>query len=468
MRRTESSALSYYRSPLSCHATLPASISEGDAALLKFLSNVRYESLPLSPAKDTTGHPAYRSFVVRTLWRLYTWRLTQAGRWFVWPTLGFLAYTSASLEFQSYIPLCYVCAIWLVTLIAGVYYVPRVKLTAHHADRVCAGQDLAVDLHVLPTPRQPNVELFVMPHRLPHDVDSAPDDGVALAPLVQGESQRARLSLRCSKRGAYRLQGFRVETDFPFGIFRTYQTFKDERKLLVYPKFHPLRRLDIPTGRRYQPGGVALVSILGDSMEDIGNRDYRDGDNLRDIDWRATARLNKMIVREYREEYMLRAAVILDTHVAPRSSSETSESFERAVSLCAAVGDYLARNEYVIDIFAAGPNLYHLMAGRSLAYLDQILDILACVNVNPVEPFDTIEPELTENLSRISSVICIFTDWNQTRRAFAERLRAQGVAIKAIIVREGKCTINPAEDEDAFNGIRVFSKEDFDRGIEEL
>ncbi len=48
----------------------------------------------------------------------------------------------------------------------------------------------------------------------------------------------------------------------------------------------------------------------------------------------------------------------------------------------------MARQEYLVDIFAAGPDLYHLMAGRSLAYLDQILDILASVDGSEEEPFD--------------------------------------------------------------------------------
>ena len=53
----------------------------------------------------------------------------------------------------------------------------------------------------------------------------------------------------------------------------------------------------VPSGRRYQPGGIAMASKLGDSFEFIGNREYRDGDNLRDMDWRATARLSRPIVR---------------------------------------------------------------------------------------------------------------------------------------------------------------------------
>ena len=388
----------------------------------------------------------FRSVVMRWMWRAYVWRLTQAGRWLVWPTLGFLAYTSASLEFQTFIPLSYAFGVWLVALFFGILFRPNGLLSSFHSDRVCAGERLPIEVEFEHQGRWFSRDAFVLPHRLPPGIEAASGDGAPLPLLKPGQRHRAKLSVLCTHRGEYNLRGFRVETDFPFGIFRSYRAFEQPRSLLVYPRFTPLTHIELAAGRRYQPGGVALLSILGDSVEFIGNREYREGDNVRDIDWHATARLNKPIVREYREEYLLRVAVILDTHVPKKASAERVEAFEQAVSLSAAIGDYLARQEYIVDLFAAGPNLYHLMAGRSLAYLDQVLDILACVNASPTEPFELIEPELCENLARISSIICVFLDWNQTRRDFVSKLIGQGVGVKVIVVAGKGCALDPAGD----------------------
>ena len=423
-------------------------------------------SLPsMSAAKDTRGHSLFRSVVMRWVWRAYVWRLTQAGRWLVWPTLGFLTYTSASLEFQTFIPLSYVFGIWTVALICALLFRPRATLRATHGDRVCAGHILQVDLDI-DNGRRVSRDVFVIPHRLPPGIDAAPDDGLSLPPLAPSEKHHARIGLLCRKRGEYILNGYRIETDFPFGIIRSSRRVLERRAVLVYPRFTPLTRVQLAGGRRYQPGGVALASILGDSVEFIGNREYREGDNVRDIDWHATARLNKPIVREFREEYLMRVAVILDTHVPRRAPAARAAAFEHAVSLSAAVGDYLARQEYIVDLFAAGPNLYHLMAGRSLAYLDQILDILACVGASQVEPFKAIEPELSENLSQISSVICIFIDWTRSRQEFVQKLLEQGVGVKVIVINNGRCEIDPT------CGIplaeTVLTVEDAERGVHEL
>lgn len=417
-----------------------------------------------SGTKEIYEESFFRSLVVRRLWRFYTQRLTQAGRWFLWPTLFFTFYGSLSLEAQVYIFFAYAFGIWAAAGVCLLVWRPRVLLQARHAERICAGETLPVELEVLNQGGLSGTGLSVLPHRLPRQVDAVPEDGVALPPLGPGEKARAFLGLRCPQRGVYRLRGFRVESAFPFGLLRAHQLAGPEWPLVVYPKFSPLARLSLTTGRSLQPGGVALASNVGDSFEYAGNREYREGDSARNIDWRATARLNRPIVREYREEYFLRVAVVLDTHV-PR---QAGASFERAVSLCAAVSDYMARQEYLVDIFAAGPNLYHLTAGRSLAYLDQILDILACVEASPVEPFAVLEPELMENLARITSIICVFLDWNAARQAFVHKLHAQGAGLKVVIVRDTPCTLDPAAESGLLGAIPVIGQTAFEEGVVEL
>jgi uncharacterized protein (DUF58 family) len=427
---------------------------------------------PLSPSKDPADYAVFQGSISRWGWRIYTQRLTHAGRWFVLITGAFSAYGGASLMIQGYVLAAYASAIWWIALVAAWLYRPKVRLTTAFSDRVCAGELLPVDVEIEQLGRLRGADLIVLPHNLPPSIDPTPEFGTPLPDLAAGQRARVRVHLRCNRRGSYTLNGFRAETSFPFGILRARRTFPDDRRLLVYPKFAPLSHLTLPTGRRYQPGGVALASQLGESFEYLGNREYREGDAVKDIDWRATARVGRPIVREWVEEYMLRVAVVLDTHVPqdlPRKQlAARRDAFERAVSLAASVSDYMARQDYLVDLFAAGPNLYHLTAGRSLAYLDQILDILACVDENPAEPFATIEPQIAELLSRISTVICVFMDFDDARRAFVQRLTQQGVGVKVIIARDGDPTLDPSAEADTLGPVAVVSKSDFDRGVDDL
>ena len=421
-----------------------------------------------SAAKDTRGHSVFRSAGARVLWRFLTWRLTSAGRWMLIPTLFLFAYSSASLALQSYIPFCYVAALWLVALLAPLVYKPRVNLTVRHGQHVFAGETMPVEVEVEQIGAIDGHDLHVLAHGLPASIDAREEDGVPLPRMKQGQRVRAVLGLVCAHRGVFSMNGFRAETDFPFGLWRSYEVFERERRLIVYPRFTPLARLDIPAGRRYQPGGVALAATLGDSVEFVGNREYRAGDNIRNIDWRATARLNKPIVREYREEYLLRVAVVLDTQLPKYTTDKQRQGFESAISVCASVADYLARAEYVVDFLAAGPNLYHLRAGRHLAFIDQILEILACVEAGAQDGFDSVEPELRDNLESISTVCCVFMDWDEARQRFAHTLRDLGVGVKVIIVRNGPCTVDPYSDEARLGTIHVANSAAVAAGIGEF
>ena len=410
-----------------------------------------------TPTKDVRYHPLFQGLLFPWVWRVYTQRLTRVGHYFLAATFVFMAFGSFTLDQQWYIPFTYAFGLWTIALLGMFGQRPRVRLKATHAGRVSAGETLPVEIELEAMGRR-GIGWTVLPDRLPPAVDAVPPEGAGLPVLAAGETAHVRLGLFCKQRGAYTLRGFRVETAFPLGMMVAQQVFSEKRSLLVYPRFTPLARLEAPGGRRYQPGEAPLASHLGDSLEFIGNRDYREGDPIRSIDWRATARLNRPVVREYREEYLLRAAVLLDTHTSDPAV------FERAVSMTAAVSDYMARADYLVDLFAAGPELHQLTTGHGTAFLDDILDLLACVEAQNKEEFETLEQALMEYLAQITIIVCVFLDWDTVRQGFVERLHAQGAGVKVMIVRDTPCTLPPPDD----RNVTVLTSALVDRGVEAI
>jgi len=411
--------------------------------------------------QDIAANPLFKGRLSRWLWRFLTHRLTRTGRWFLWPTLALMLIGSLSLEWQPYVIFLYAASLWLVALLVALCLPPRVSLRVYHAERVCAGEVLPIEVIVEQQGRLPGVDLRVLPERLPLGLEAAPTEGMPAPTLAPGEQARVRLGIWGARRGVYVLPGYRVESDFPFALMNAYTCCSLPRRLLVYPRFTPLTGLELPSGFREQPGGVALKARQGDSFELLGNREYQQSDSIRNIDWRATARLCEPVVREYTQEYYMRVGVILDTHVRKGARAGEHDNFERAVSVSAAVSDFMARRQYLVDLFAAGDHLYHLTAGQSLTYLDQILDILACVESYPREPFSTLEPELGPLLGTVALVICVLLDWNEARRRFIDHLVTQGVAVKVIVVRDAPCALDPH----AVPGLAVVQKADFAAGM---
>ncbi len=214
-----------------------------------------------------------------------------------------------------------------------------------------------------------------------------------------------------------------------------------DQQLVVYPRFFSMDEVPIPVGRKHQPGGIPLSSHIGDSLEFVGTRDYRPGDPVRAIHWRSFARRGRPVVREFQEEYFTRIAIVVDTFLPTRPKAAALAGFEGGISVVASIADYFSRSEYIVDILAAGPDLYEVSAGRSLAYLETILDVLACLEPCHDQPFETIGPSLFEKLSATTSLVAVLLDWDETRLAFLRRVKAMGVAVWAIVVRDGETTL---------------------------
>jgi uncharacterized protein (DUF58 family) len=254
--------------------------------------------------------------------------------------------------------------------------------------------------------------------------------------VSRGEATEATVTLRPLRRGRYTLPGATVRPCDPLRLAAGRPVACPDQTLLVYPRFWTMDRFDIPLGRRYQPGGIPLTSSTGDAIEFVGTRDYREGDAVKNIHWRSWARRGQPVVKEYQEEYFCRIAIILDTFLPRRPDKRHLAAFEAAVSVVASVADFFSRSDYIVDILAAGPDLYEVSAGRSLAYLENILDVLSCLEPCRDPPFATVAPPLFDKLAQITTVVAVLQDWDAPREEFLRKVKALGTAVRAVIVCE--------------------------------
>ena len=115
------------------------------------------------------------------------------------------------------------------------------------------------------------------------------------------------------KRGHVLVTGFELSTRFPFGFFRHRRRLKSrDVDIAVYPKPQPvadeLHLLPLFTGQTasFRRGAGHDLLLL---------RDYQPRDELRHIDWKATARAQRLTVREFTAEDERRITIMLDTRL---------------------------------------------------------------------------------------------------------------------------------------------------------
>ncbi len=385
-----------------------------------------------------------RSLPYRVVYNLFHFRLTPAGRAMFWVFLLSSSISLFSFVIKAYVFWCALFALCLTSAFFARLFRPRLEVKVDAPERVRCDQPFRIEYRVRNLGRWAAQDVrvhMVIPSRLEH-----PSEVPYLSHLPSGEAHLFTQPCLPKRRGAYRLDHLRQETCYPFGLWRDGLRLPFEQTVLVYPHYKPIRELDIPVGRNYQPGGLALTSYLGDSTEFLSTREFRSGDPLRHIHWRSWARLGKPIVKEYGEEYFVRLALIIDT-VLP--DPKDPRPLERAISLAAAITDYLSRQEYVIDLFAAGPKLYYLQAGRSLAYLQNIMDVLACLESTPTqdESFLEMERALMEEIEGISTTILVFTDWDERRQRLLDELAIRGTTVLGFLVSDDEVLARSVPDQ---------------------
>jgi uncharacterized protein (DUF58 family) len=270
-----------------------------------------------------------------------------------------------------------------------------------------------------------------LPRGLWQRVEEPGENRAGLIP--PGESRSLEIKIKANKRGAYTLGPLWAGTTFPFGIFRFSSKVSARHRVLVTPRIHDIASLSLNPGLRYQPGGVPMASETGESLEFMGVREYRQGDSLRKIHWKLWARQGTPVVREFSQEYFSRVGVILDTYKPPKG-----EAFERATEVAASISNYLARQDAIVDFFAVGSEVYFLSVGRQLGTLQNILDVLACVEPSKKSPYEKLEHQLLDVLAALSAVVVVTFDPSPQRRRFWERLKLGGAPLRVFCVGKGE------------------------------
>lgn len=368
----------------------------------------------------------------------YRERLTARGRYLLWATAALAVLGLDTRRTQVFVLFGVAAGLLLAASAFAFLRRPRVLLDCRLPQRVTALQPVAVRVTVSAAAggKLPLLQLsFPRPRKWGSSVIPSPrETWLACGP---GQPTQAAVTLNVLRRGRYLLRGAAVCATDPLRIAATRATALPDQMVLAYPRFYSMEEFFVPLGRRYQPGGIPLSSNTGDSIEFTGVREYRAGDPIRHIHWPSFARRGQPVVKEYQEEYFCRIALILDTFREKKAMEAGVRAFEAAISVVASIADFFSRSEYIVDILAAGPDVYEVSAGRSLAYLENILDVLACLEPCHEPPFATIGPHLFERLAQITTVVAVLQDWDQPRVDFLRQVKSLGTAVRAIVVHDG-------------------------------
>ena len=131
--------------------------------------------------------------------------------------------------------------------------------------------------------------------------------------LPSGESRRVTTAMLPTRRGDRLADHVTIRSFGPLGLAARQASIPAPAVLRVLPEFASRRHLPSRLARLRELDGRAAVQVRGQGTEFDSLREYVVGDDVRSIDWRATARRSEVVVRTWRPERDRRVLLVLDT-----------------------------------------------------------------------------------------------------------------------------------------------------------
>jgi len=245
--------------------------------------------------------------------------------------------------------------------------------------------------------RLPTFSVTILEKDLPIGV-VADRSGAWLATLPAGAQTSVRAAPVPSRRGVHPLRELTLATGFPFGLFEKERDVALPGELVVWPRADLLVREPRPGGRSRPTAGVVAAGPAGGRGEFRGLREYRPGDDPRDIHWRSSARSGTPIVREYERDAADVLWLCVDTRrpSAARPSQVTRGAGDRAEGVDAGAAAVERAIEVAASLAAAALERGRpvglavegmvVSAATGPAQLERVLDALARVDTAAARP----------------------------------------------------------------------------------
>ncbi|MCA9866787.1 MAG: DUF58 domain-containing protein [Anaerolineales bacterium] len=189
--------------------------------------------------------------------------------------------------------------------------------------------------------------------------ESIPPELRLETPIRQVTGLRGHQSLsffykvKALQRGYYRLGPLQLTSGDLFGLAKPRAGTLRPDFLTVYPRIIPLTQLGLPS--RLPFGTIAdHRRLFEDPARPMGVREFRSGDSLRQMNWKASAHTQKLMVRTLEPAISLETAILLDLHTAGYERRNRYDSIEWAIVIAASLANHLIDRRQAVGLLTNG------------------------------------------------------------------------------------------------------------------
>lgn len=188
------------------------------------------------------------------------------------------------------------------------------------------------------------------------------------------ERQRGRYRIRPLARGDVPYARATLSARSPYGLWRFTAPLGESETIRVLPNFAAMQRFDaLARAARTRDVGMKRVRRRGEGLEFHQLREYRPGDTIRQIDWKATARKRELISREYEAEHDQRIVFLLDGSRRMRARDGELSHFDHGLNAMILLAHVAVRGGDAVGLLHLGAERRWLAPAKGAAAVHRLL-----------------------------------------------------------------------------------------------
>lgn len=242
--------------------------------------------------------------------------------------------------------------------------------------------------------------------------------------------------LRPTERGEYHFGKLNIYATSVFGLVARRFTFDDTSMVPTYPSFIQLRKYDLMAiSNNLHQYGIKKVRRLGHTMEFEQIKEYVMGDDLRTINWKATAKKNALMVNQFQDEKSQPVYSVIDKGRVMKMPFEGLSLVDYAINAALVISNVALKKQDKAGMFTFSKKVENIVvAERRTSQMNLILESLYNVNTDFYESdFSRLYADVKRNIKQ-RSLILLYTNFETLDGLYRQLPYLKGIAKNHLLV----------------------------------
>lgn len=242
--------------------------------------------------------------------------------------------------------------------------------------------------------------------------------------------------LRPTERGEYSFGNLNIYVASPLRLISRRFTFDNNQMVPTYPSYMQLRKYDLMAfSNNLFQYGLKKIRRIGHTMEFEQIKEYVQGDDLRTINWKATAKKNQLMVNQFQDEKSQNVYMVIDKGRVMKMPFNGLSLLDYAINATLVLSNVILKKQDKAGMFAFSKKVENrVVAEKRQSQMQQIMENLYNIRTDFFESdFSRLYVDVKKHVNQ-RSLIMLYTNFETLDGLYRQLPYLKGIAKNHLLV----------------------------------